>query len=129
MANLYFRFCIDELKLDTMGNTVETFSEKLPHHKEIANWLPGEWDLLNPVQFFLEPVKSMIETTKMRIIQTRNHETVGVIEIIPHKGKRWNVKTRQKIWDELNAEICDGFGESYDRKHIPGTPDGFVISF
>lgn len=127
MANLYFRVPLLEGKVGKDGGIEKIYERNLPHHDEIANWLPKCWEADDPVQYFDETARKLIDSSRMYMVRQKDGRTVAIVELKPVPGLRWSSKKRNAVFEEMDAQICDGFGESYDYASIPGVPEEFKL--
>lgn len=123
MRKLIVTFHIEEHQLDENGNAVAVFERELPHHNEIARWLPGEWDSLDPLRLFPKKVASCT----LGVERDSAGHTCGVFTVTLREGARWDKHTRMVICEEIDAQLADGFGESYEYAQIPGAPEGYTM--
>lgn len=127
MAELRYFISLEEHLLDKSGNVQHIYEHNLPHHKQIADWITKEWIALNPVQYFPNNLQNIIESCSMRVYRDPKRRTVAVIIVKPIPGFFWNKRTRAMVFEELDAQFSDGFGETIDQCSIPGVPEKYVL--
>lgn len=103
----------------------------LPHFPQIAEWLTAEWEKCKIHECFYGILKDKVKSCKMRCFERdKDGHKEGVarvtVEFIP--GFRLSEKRRRECFEQLDGQMADGFGESYDFAEIPGT-EGAVIIF
>lgn len=133
MAGIAYYVILEELQLDEKGNISKEYTESLPHHKEIADWLPKAW---NEVDFHIYlcldnlELKEEIESCKMiHVYQSRDNRSIAYIRTDLKPGYRWSKAKREIVFQELDAQVLDGLGEGFYLQQIPNAPEGFVLSF
>lgn len=129
MSKMYYTFQITELFMDDNQNTVSEIQNNLPHFEQIKTWLPKEWDKCQIHTTFDGILKDKVQSTSMFIYQdTTDHTTKAriTIEFIP--GFRLNIKRRQACVDQMDGQMCDGFGESFTYHTIPYVDEHYRIT-
>lgn len=131
MSQLIYDIPLEEEFGDITDANYQLKRIDIPHFKEIAAWLPKEWKKCEIHKTFDGILKDKVASCTMRCYQkTENGHTKSVarvtISFIP--GFRLSEKKRQACWEQLDGQMADGFGESYDGSEIPGA-DGWKICF
>lgn len=129
MSKLYYDITISEAIMDDHENIQEEINSNLPHHKQIAAYLPKEWDKCNIHTTFDGILKDKITNTRMTVTKRRTGETVARVTITFKPGLRLNEQIRQSTWNQMSGQMSDGFGESYDRSKIPDVDSKYRILF
>lgn len=133
MSKLYYDITITEAVLDNDDNIVSEIEIDLPHHNQIKDWLPKEWDSCEIHKTFDGIAKDKIVSTKMTISKRKQdnntYKTVARVTVTFQPGLRLNEKLRHETFDQLDAQMVDGFGESYDMHRIPGVEEKYRIQF
>ena len=129
MANLKYYVYLEEHLVNKAGNTLRIYERSLPHHAQIAVWLPKEWEKANPAQHFPEELKEIIESCEMKVYQDPKLRTAVCITVRPKPRVFWSKRTRAMAYEELDKQFSDGFGETYSHSKIPGVPDICEIGF
>lgn len=135
MSKLYYRIPIHEEYYENQETQNlflprKTFRYNLPHEKTIANWFSKEWNNAHMEQYFDDILKDKVESCIMKpmIKQEKDKRYLfGNVTITFVPGFRLNSTKREACWNQLDAQMTDGFGESYDRCPIPGAPAGFSL--
>lgn len=127
MATLKYYVYLTEDLVDKSGDTQCVYERILPHHKQIAEWLPKEWAEVNPLQYFPAELREIIDSCEMSVYQNPKLQTMAAISLKTKPGVHWSKRTRAMVFDELEDQFTDGFGETYDYAQIPGAPDNYVL--
>lgn len=119
MTELKYLMKIEEEEIDQDDNCIKIISKNLPHHDIIKDWLENDWNKLDPIQWIAEDVRKIIASAKMNIFQNQDKETIAqiIIEPIPHT--HWNKKRMNTVWEYLDTQMSDGWGEGIDYHSIP----------
>ncbi len=115
--------------LNNEEDVYETHEYDLPHGKEIQEYMCYEWNNANMHQYFNDILKDKIESTTMRKLtkttDTGNKEYFVDIEVTGIPKFRFSERIRNAIADQVDAQLCDGWGESIFNipkdNIIPGT--------
>lgn len=126
MSKLYYSFPFREEFYDRNQNMTKLCETNLPHYGIIKDWLPRIWDESHIEKTFDGIIKDKIESCIMNCI-IKDGIPTAVVTITPIKGFRLSEKRRNEIWDQLDAQMSDGFGESVDYHQIPGAPKGWCL--
>lgn len=127
MSTLYYDIKVDELLFDDDGNEVQEIRTNLPHFRQIKAWLPGEWQKCEIHKCFDGILKDQVASTKMRVFEDKTKQTIARVKIDFVPGFRLSEKRRQACWEQLDAQMSDGFGESYDRHRIPDVDEHYRL--
>ena len=127
MATLKYYVYLFEDLVDKSGDSQRVYERSLPHHKQIAEWLPKEWAKVNPLQYFPAELREIIDSCEMSIYQNPKPQTIAAISVKAKAGVHWSKRTRTMVFEELGGQILDRFAESYDFSQIPGAPDNYVL--
>ena len=109
-----------------------TVHVNIPHKKELEEWITSEWNGMHMEQYFDGILKDKVESCIMRpftIKENGDELSFGRVEVTFVKGFRLTDKRRIECWDQLDAQMTDGFGETFDAHQIPGAPEGWCIQF
>lgn len=131
MANLTYNIPFELLQLDANQNTIAVFSREIPYFKETKTYLENAWTNANIQQYFPDNIKDKIKRITCKILPpSKSINQIHMrLTIEPINGFRWYNKYRNQVWNELDAQITDGFGETLQFKSIPNIPERFVIQF
>lgn len=127
MAILKYYVYLTEDLVDKSGDTQRVYERSLPHHVQIAEWLPKEWAEVNPLQYFPAELREIIDSCEMTVYQNPMLQTMAVVSVKAKAGVHWSKRTRAMVFEELEGQFTDGFGETYDHSQIPGAPDNYVL--
>lgn len=123
MSKLYYDIPLAE-EWGYLGDADYQMKESdLPHFQQIAEWLPGEWNKCRIHTTFDGILKDKVQSCKMRCVQKEaggHIQSIARVTITFVPGFRLTAKRRNECWEQLDGQLSDGFGESYDRSKIPG---------
>lgn len=134
MSRLFYNIPVTEEKyILNNGDMIweDEFTHNLPHAKEISAWLPGEWDdckIGDVITHYNPEFQDKIMECSMKCFENPDGELIARVTLEFTPGFRLSARRREIIWDELDAQMSDGFGESYDRSEIPGVPREYRIA-
>lgn len=111
MSYISYHIPVDETTLDQDLNPITTFDANLPHEKAITKMLLSEWKKSNPLQYFPEEIRKKIHKLDMQIQVNKNKSMEAIV--IAHGEPRtyFTEKLRHQIWDLLDGQMSDGWGE------------------
>ena len=111
--NLTYLFFIEERVLIQQTYEDRYISHNLPHENEIKAILNKEWNHVKPyvIKSFDNIIIDMIDDIQLSYRNKKDGRLQGVFTIIPKPNKRWSQTTRGLVWDGLNGQMTDGFGE------------------
>lgn len=126
MSRLFYDIRLEE-EYNGKDGRHKVISKNLPHFEEIKNWLPKEWDKCEIHKTFDGILKNKIQNTSMRCFIKKDGTAIAriTVEFIP--GVRLSENHRNKCWEQLDAQMSDGFGESYDHMQIPNAEPGWTL--
>ena len=135
MSKLYYRIPLCEEYYDTEDAKTThlphtTFHHDLPHEKIIGKWFAEEWNNAHMEQYFDDILKNKVKSCTMKpLLQIRDGKRYlfGNVTITFLPGFRLSAEKREACWNQMDAQMTDGFGETYDYRHIPGTPEGYCL--
>ena len=131
MSKIVSLYTCHENQIDEKGNTVAYYQANLPHGKEIAEAFIGEWnkDAERMVEIMNEQVaKGRVESCKARQYDKNGDKTTIAIEIVAKPGKQLRRRMREDIFDFMDSQFCDGWGEGFFGSINPITAkDGTVF--
>lgn len=125
MSRLYYDVRLEE---EYRKHPHQYVTHHLPHFQQIKDWLPKEWDRCNIPSTFYGILKNKITTCAMNCIEKPDGIAIARITIQFVPGFRLTKKRRNECWEQMNGQLTDGFGESYDQHPIPGANPGWVLS-
>jgi len=126
MSKLYYKINLEEF-FDSDDDYCE-YHNHLPHFKQLKDWLPKEWAECHIEQTFsMKEIRENIESCILTVRQGKNGETYAMVTINFKPGFRLSARRRESVWDDLDAQMSDGFGENVDHNQIPGAPDGYML--
>lgn len=102
-------------------------SKNIPHFNEIKNWLSKEWDKCKIHETFDGILKDKVQSTTIKCIQKSDGTPVARIYIDFIPNFRLSQKCRLACWEQLDSQMADGFGESYDHIQIPNVELGWSL--
>lgn len=130
MSKLYYNIPLEE-EYNGPNGEYDYASVDIPHFNQIKDWLPKEWDKCQIHKTFDGILKDKVASTTMTCHQKRENGHVKsiariTIEFIP--GFYLSQARRKACFEQLDAQMSDGFGESYDHCKIPNG-NGWEIWF
>ena len=128
MSKLFYDITIEEEYIGT-NSEYKIITKNIPHFEEIKNWLPKEWDRCKIHTTFDGQLKNKVQNTLMKCFEEKDGTAIAriTIEFVP--GFRLSKNRRDACWQQLDAQMSDGFGESYDHTQIPNSEQGWVLCF
>lgn len=125
MSKLYYDIPIEE-EYET-EESYEFFEQNLPHEEILREWLPQEWAKCHVENTFDEILKGKVTSTDMKCRKTPDGRLIArvTVEFVP--GFRLSEQRRDACWEQLDAQMTDGWGESMDHEQIPGAPEGYFV--
>lgn len=126
MSRLIYDIILEE-EYEGSNGEYKFVSKNIPHFNEIKNWLSKEWDKCNIHKTFDDILKDKVQSTTMKCIKKSNGVAVAriYIEFVPNF--RLSKNRRRACWEQLDSQMADGFGESYDHTQIPNAELGWTI--
>lgn len=127
MSKLFYKIYLEE-EYDNENDTGYDYKTKnLPHFKQLKEWLPKEWKKCKIENTFDGILKDKVASCTMTCREDKEGIAYAwiTIEFVP--DFRLSQKRREACWEQLDAQMCDGFGESYDGQQIPGAPQGWLL--
>ena len=121
MAKLSIIYTLHEIVVDNNGDYIKEYDKNLPHSNEIAEVFINQWNK-DADEFMLEIINEQvannsIESCKARRYNKHEAETKVIIEIVAKKGKQFREKFRNNIYDFMESQFIDGWGEGFFNKY------------
>ena len=121
MSKLSIVYTLNEIILDDNNNYVKEYNKNLPHADEIAEVFINQWNK-DADDFMLEIINEQvannsIESCKARRYKKHDKETKVIIEIVAKQGKQFREKLRNNIYDFMESQFTDGWGEGFFNKY------------
>ena len=126
MSTLYYDITLEEEHQES-GNADRVITKNLPHLYLLRKWLPKEWESCQIQKTFYGILSGNVESCPMTIFQQKDGSVVARIHIRFRPDIRLNRRMRVECAEQLDAQMADGFGESYDQRPIPGAEPGWVL--
>ena len=127
MSTLYYDIPINEIQLDNQYNIVQEIKTNIPHFDKIKAWLPSELQKCELHKHFDGILKDKVASTSMRVFKNKEQQTICRIKIEFVDNFRLTQQKREACWEYMNAQMTDGFGESYDQHVIPDVDEHYRI--
>ena len=128
MSKLYYKIVLAEVNENSIN--CRRYEKNIPHFEEIKAWLPKLWDECHIEKTFsLKEIRENVASCTMKVEEhpSGSGETYALVTIEFKPGFRLSERRRQSVWDDLNAQMTDGYGEYIDHCQIPNAPEGFVL--
>ena len=121
MAKLSIIYTLHEIVVDNNGDYIKEYNKNLPHSNEVAEAFINQWNK-DADEFMLEIINEQvannsIESCKARRYKKHEAETQIIIEIVAKKGKQFREKFRNNIYDFMESQFIDGWGEGFFNKY------------
>lgn len=126
MSQLFYDIPLEE-EYNGPNGEYKAVTKDIPHFNEIKNWLPKEWDKCKIHKTFDGILKDKIESTSMRCFMKKDKTAIARVTINFVPDFRLSKNRRNACWEQLNAQMSDGFGESYDHMQIPNAEPGWTL--
>lgn len=126
MSVLYYDIPLEEEYIGPNGE-YKYAKTNIPHFDQIAEWLPKEWHKCKIHKTFDGILKDKVESCEMKCIKRRNGHAIARITVNFIPNFRLSQQKRQSCWEQLDAQMSDGFGKSYDHMQIPNAEKGWTL--
>lgn len=128
MTVLIYDIKLYEIEYDDNDCFVQEIQKDLPHHEQIKDWLPSFFDSCDIASTFYGILQGNIKQCSLKIIKNKHKESVARVTIEGIPGFRFSEKRRNAVWEQMDGQMSDGFGECIDNGNIPGVPNNFKLS-
>lgn len=110
-----FTFVVDfaETELDENNNLVQYYEENLPHNDQIIAEACKSWNEMHMEQYYDGCLDGKIESAAMKPYCREKGKCAVQILLELKAGYRLTEKVRNAIIDQTNAQLVDGWGESF----------------
>ncbi len=130
MATFRSLYQLREVWYDENDDYVREFDEELPHEKEILDDVCREWNGMHDM--FLNMINQdcddRIESCRMRPYREKSSKKIFLcVDFVARQGKQLTGRIKDAIHDFMDAQYCDGFGESIFNRRQTAT-DGTIYS-
>lgn len=121
MSKLSIIYTLREIILDDNNDYIKEYDKNLPHSNEVAEAFINQWNK-DADEFMLEIINKQvannsIESCKARRYKKYDKETKVIIEIVAKQGKQFREKLRNNIYDFIESQFIDGWGEGFFNKY------------
>lgn len=110
MSTLLYDIRLEE-EYHGSNNTYRHETRNLPHFSQIKKWLPKQWDNCNIPSIFDGILKNKITACPMTVFQKPDGTAIARVHIQFIPGFRLTKNRREECFEQLDAQITDGFGE------------------
>lgn len=114
MSVLYYDIPIEERLDDESGNLIDYYKKELPHHKQIKDEFPSN-------------VQSLILNIHGTVRRTSERKTIARIHIRFHPDIRLTSRLRDIVFETMDAQMADGFGEVLSNRPIANTEHAYYV--
>lgn len=119
MSTVRFLTDLIEVPCDKKGEREwEEIDENLPHHELISKLICESWNTAHMEQYFDGVLKDNIASAIMNCMKDGDGKTVAVITVTGKPNFRFSEKRRNEIYDQVSAQLSDGWGESFFHKEF-----------
>lgn len=121
MSKLIYDILLRE-EYDKEGEPYQERVMSEEHFKTVKGWLPSEFKACRVHEAFYGVLKDKVQSCTMNCFYRPEKDGGPVARVIINfvPGFRLTEERRQACWDQMDGQMSDGFGESYDRTEIPG---------
>lgn len=117
MATITSLYTCHEELLDENDNQIGYYEENLPHSKEIAEAFITQWNE-SADEFMLKLIneqagKDRIKSCYARQFKKNSNKTIIAIDIVAKNGMQLREPTKSNIFDFINSQMSDGWGEGF----------------
>lgn len=114
MATLTYGITVSEVQLDKDCEFVAEHVRDLPHARRIAEQARKSWNAID----FAGILDGVLGTGSIdKVPMTSRVDGDGslhlTIRVTPRRGFRWSARRRNAVWEELDAQMVDGWGEGF----------------
>lgn len=127
MSKVHYYFGIGEYLENNQSGGTEYYEKNLPHFKEISKWLKDEWNSAHIERFFKEDLENNIKKCTANLVEIGDGEAFVHVTVEGKEGFRFTEKRRKKVFEQLDAQVIDGWGEGYAHQHIPGLSQDYKL--
>lgn len=101
--------------------------EHLPHFEQIADFLPDAYRKCKVESCFDGILKDKVSSSTMRVFEDKDGTCIARVTTNFITGFRLSQQKREAFWEQMDAQMTDGFGESFDHYPVPGAPKGWTF--
>lgn len=124
MSKLYYYYRPIEVEVDVNDEYVREYNGILPHHDFIGKEMCSSWNDAKMEQYFDGILKNNIKSCKMTFTKM-NGNSYAKITIEGMPNYRFSSIRRNEIFDQLDAQMSDGWGEGFfGMINVMTAPDG-----
>ena len=130
MAKFLSLYRLHEVQYDENDIAIKEYRGDLPHKKEILEHVCHEWNDMHDMflDMINEECDDRIASCRMRPYKEKDCSCIYLcVEFIAKKGKQLTGWIKDTICEFMDAQYCDGFGESVFGYRQTGE-DGVVYS-
>ena len=122
MAKLTSLYTLRECIVDEDGNDIAYYEEDLPHGNEIVERFINKWNK-DADDFMLDIMneqvgKDRIQSCYARRYNKKSPRVTVAVEIIAKEGKQFRGSMKADIFDFMESQYTDGWGEGFFNKII-----------
>lgn len=126
MSKLYYKIGLREIYDN--GKKIDEYDGFLPHIEQIKEWIGSVWAACQVEKAFSMPeIRNNVAHCDLAVKESKDGTTYAMITIEFVPGFRLSARKRESVWDDLDAQMSDGFGECIDHQPIPNAPDGYFL--
>ena len=113
MSKILYKYVFQENILDENGFVKEEHCTHLPHAEQIIEAAEKSFNDTHLETFFDGVLKDNIVSCTMRCCESALGELYGIISVVGKQGFRFSEKRRNAVYDQLDAQFSDGWGEGF----------------
>lgn len=127
MSVLYYNIPIEERLDDESGNLIDYYKKELLHHKQIKDEFPSLVESARLINGFEKNVQSLILNIHGTVRRTSERKTIVRIHIRFHPDIRLTSRLRDIVFETMDAQMADGFGEVLSNRPIANTEHAYYV--
>ena len=112
MSKLKYLHALTESIVNDNCDILADYQYSLPHDEQICKEICDDFNKAHIERFFDGILKDKIKSCRMRCIKDEE-TTLAIIDIEGIEGFRMSQKRRNAVWEQMEGQMCDGWGEGF----------------